>query len=56
MDNNLKFEYLVEVVENKVFNYENASHNYIFDVFEKSDLKSLTAKGNPIKLANNKII
>ena len=55
MDNNLKFEYLIEVVENKAFNYENASHNYIFGVFEKSDLKSLTAKGNPIKLANNEI-
>ena len=46
-ENNLKFEYLIEVVENKAFNYENASHNYIFGVFEKSDLKSLTAKGNP---------
>ena len=39
MDNNLKFEYLVEVVENKAFNYENASHHFFLMFLRKVILK-----------------
>ena len=50
LDNALIFEFLINIVRDKMFNMNKALNNYIFAYLCKNAIKSLIYKGNPIKL------
>ena len=51
-NNNLIFEYLIEIVNNKGYQHMEAINNYIYGLLIKNDIRSLIKKGNPIQIDN----